>query len=359
MKNKTRKTRKRTSAILIIVACLFSLLLPLLKKAAEREMYECVWSDGSTSIESYSSAYQSLVGIDRESVLLYRQELTGRIASAAGEVYSALLSGNLAELLKCSYDGTRIEGAALYRTFSKRVWYSGEYFIWTGNQIKRASSAKAEELVLLSGSIPSRILKETNAATVHLRADATILADTFVGSSVQTIYAEAPYLQEGGAIYLDTAGGKRLIAALPTLNTLTIGDDLIFADAGALLACQSLQSLTLPFLGSSVEALSDEYAGEVAHLFSNGKEYLVPKSLSHIRVTGGSIVAFAFYACMNLKEIDACRVDPNEISDYAFLGLDSLELLHSSKRDVLLSGEFTSQNAECGCTVFERMYAQN
>ena len=361
MKSKVNRIIAKTSATLFATACLFALFLPLPQKIAEGESYECVWSNGSVSRENYSSVYQSLAGIDRQSVLLTRGGLTGKIESEAGGVVSVLESGDLGELLECRVSGTRIDRAALFHTFSKRVWYSGEYYVWTGSKIKRASRATADELVFLEGNVTSRILSETNATTVHLRADATLKADAFVGSKVTSVRTQAPYSESGGAIYMDTAGGKRLVAALAGIEELTIDEDTAFFDAGALLACQNLKSLTLPFLGSAKSPEGSAYTGELAHLFANGKEYRVPETLTFVAVTGGSVNATAFYACNNLKTIFLCGVAPDQISAEAFYGLDSLEVLHTPRRDVLLKGDFTaysSLSAACGCAVFIKNHSQ-
>lgn len=359
MKRKTVKFLKKASVAIFTAACLFCLFLPLPKRISNHETYQCVWADGSVTEESFSSAFESLAGMDGESVILSRKGITGKIESEAGAVYDTLESGNLLELLECTSKGTRIDGAAIYRVFSDRVWYNGEYYIWTGSQIKKVSRAEGGEIVFLEGSVTFRVLKETNANTVYLRKGATVSASSFAGSNVKTVYAEAPYAEKDGAVYLNTAGGKRLLAALGGVKELTIDEDLAFADEGALLACQTLTSLTVPFAGSAKSPYGTAYKGEFAHLFSTGKEYRVPETLARVRVTGGRLISFAFYACPNLKEINACGIDPNEISQTAFSGLMSLEVLHTPKSDVTLTGSFTSYTADCGCTVYIRNHSQN
>lgn len=354
MKHKIKKLAKRAAAVIFTAACLICLYLPFLSKISGGEIYQCVWADGSVTEESYSSAYRSLSGADGESVLLSRNGQTGRIESEAGAVYKILERGTLAELLSCTVTGTRIDSAALYRVFSDRVWYNGSYFVWTGEKIKRVSRAERKEIVFLEGNVSSRILQEINAETVYLRADASVAASSFIGSDVKRVYAQAPYSESGGAVYLDTAGGKRLLAATRFIKELTADADLAFADEGALLACDSLVSLSLPFLGSANSPFGLDYRGELAHLFSDGRGYRVPETLSRVEVTGGRIKSFAFYGCPDLREIDVCKVSPDEISKTAFAGLKSLELLHTPKSDVLLTGNFTSRTAECGCTIYTR-----
>lgn len=355
MKRRTVKFIQKATVTVFTAACLFSLFLPLPKNISKGESYDCVWADGSVTKESCSSAYQSLAGMDGESVILSREGLTGKIESEAGAVYAALEGGRLDELLECTAAGTRIDGAALYHEFSDRVWYNGEYYVWTGSKIERVSRAERGEIVFLEGSVTPRVLKETNATTVYLQKRAEISASSFAESKVEKVYAEAPYAASEGAIYLNPAGDKRLLAGLSGVRELVLDGDLAFADEGALLACQALVSLTVPFVGSAKSPAGTDYRGEFAHLFSTGKDYRVPETLTRVTVTGGRIIPFAFYHCPNLKVINACTVPEGEISQTAFLGLTSLETLHTPRRDVLLSGDFTATTAECGCTIYNRI----
>lgn len=355
MTKKAKKFIKKAAVAVFIAACLISFYAPYPVKGSDREFYECVWADGSVTEESYASAYLSLTGTDGESVLLQRGGLTGRIESGAQSVYRILEHGNLPELLECTAEGTRIDSAALYREFSDRVWYDGSYFVWTGNGIERVSNAARGEIVFLGGSVTSRILRETNASTVYLRAGAKLGASAFVGSNVKAVYADAPYGESAGAVYLNAVSGKRLLAAIGSVRELALDEDLAFADEGALLACDTIVSLTLPFLGNAKSPFGSEYTGVFAWLFSDGRAYRVPETLSCVTVTGGRIESFAFYSCPNLKEINACQVQPGEISRTAFSGLESLEILHTPRKDVVLTGNFTSYTADCGCTIYTRV----
>lgn len=350
---------KRAAVAIFTAACLFCLFLPLPKNISNDETYKCVWADGSVTEESFSSAYESLAGMDGKSVILSRQGLTGKIESEASAVYLTLENGNFSELLECTAAGTRIDGAALYRAFSNRVWYNGEYYVWTGDKIEKVSRAERSEIVFLEGSVTSRVLEAAKASTVYLRKDATVSTLSFAESNVERVFAEAPYSENGGAVYLETAGGKRLLAALSGVKELNLDKDLAFADKGALLSCQTITSLTVPFVGSAKSPYGAAYTGEFAYLFSTGNEYRVPETLARVTVTGGQMIEFAFYACPNLKEINVCGVKPNEISKFAFSGLASLEVLHTPRKDVTLTGNFTSCTAECGCTIYTRNHAQN
>lgn len=354
----TTKFAKRAAVVIASVACLILLVFPFGRELSGNEFYECVWADGSVTGESYSSAYQSLVGMDEGGIVLLRNGLTGRVKSEARRVYETLEEGGRDELLYCFAEGTRIDRAALYRTFSDRAWFDGNYYIWTGTKIERVSRVKKSELVVLSGKVSARVLRECGARSVSLRAEAEVTTGTFASGGVKVLRVQPPYEISGGALYANTAAGKRLVAALVGAEELAFDSDLKFIDEGALLVCDKLVSLTLPFLGSAESPDGAEYKGELAHLFSDGAEYRVPQSLARVKVTGGRIIPFAFYACSGLKEIDVCGVSEKDIAETAFTGLSSLEILHTPKKSVILTGDFTASEAECGCTVYRRIYSQ-
>ena len=349
-----KKFIKKTTAVLCIAVCLFSFILPLVSRFSGGETYRCVWSDGAVTTESYSSAYAALYGMDEGGVVLYRDGKLGRIAARNASLCAALETGSLNEILyRSAENAMRIERAALYRTYSKRIWYEGDFFVWNGERVERARRATGEELVLLSGGISARTLQNTGVKTVYLRAGAEVKANTFSATRVETVYAQPPYAANGGAVYFTSAGGKRLISALGTVKTLALDADLSYVDEGALLSCTELEALSLPFVGNAADSAGSAFIGELAYLFSDGKEYLIPASLKRVMVTGGTLVSHAFYRCDNLYEIDACGVEEENISSSAFDGLPALRVLHSPK-ELSLSG-FTSSVADCGCTVYTRI----
>ena len=131
--------------------------------------------------------------------------------------------------------------------------------------------------------------------------------------------------------------------------------DADFADVGALLACTDLEEVTVPFVGSSKTGAGSSFEGEFAYLFLNGARFEVPSSLKKITVTGGELIAFAFYGCSDVRYISACGLAAEDVSPQAFLGCSSLEQLHSPREDVLLSGEFTQERLPCGCMLFVRV----
>lgn len=349
------------NALFLLCALFWGLLffLPMPRaRAAGDDMYRCVWADGTETEESYFSAYSSLVGMDDGGeIVLGRGERTGVVA--AGEACRAAFrifeEGGLADLLGLDISCvSRLERAALYRRYQSRLWYADEYFAWSGEEMQRAEAQRAETLVFLSGDMTATRLIETQAERLSLRAEATFTASVIAGTNVKEVIAEAPYFAEGNTVCLSTAGGVRLLAGLPSARKVTVPENVYFADEGALLPCENLEEVEIPFAGSAKSSAGTLYRGEFAHLFSTGKEYRVPVTLKTVRVKGGYLISHAFYACKYVETIDACGVSARDIERDAFADCVSLKLLHTPRADVVLSGNFTKHTAPCGCTVYER-----
>lgn len=355
---KTGKTVLRIAALLLCTALALLLLLPFPREAgAPREVSRCVWSDGTVSEESYASAYALLGGVTQEGITLSRGDKEGSISfgSAAAEAYGTLMHGTLGELLALSLDGTtRLERAALYRAFGSCLYYDGGYFALAGGGVSPCSRKSADTVMLLSGSLPRGDLSAIGAESLVLRADAAVSADMLCGSRISFAAAEAPYHVSEGGIYLDTAGGKRLVAALPSVTRFAAGE-CDWADEGALAACTSLCVLDLPFLGSAADVHSS-FRGELGYLFGEDREgrYAFPETLAHVRIRGGTIVSHAFYGADTVRSVNACGVAAGSISRTAFAGLPALVSLHCPRGDVSLSGDFSAEVLSCGCTLFSR-----
>ena len=341
----------------IVWAFLCFLPLPTAVFGAQ-ERYWCVWRQGETTQENYFTAYSDFAGISEAgNLMLERGGDYGEIVPSEAflKAVAILDAGSLAELVVFEPQITRLEHMALYRKYQSRLWYEGEFYGYTGSRIERVKPVRAEEVVLLAGTISPRTLADTGATCLHLRAEAELTAKTLARSSVSTVIAEAPYSASGGAICLDASGGKRLLAGVPAETEIVLPADLEFADEGALLLCTRLSAITVPFVGSTKNTFGTNYRGMFAHLFSTGTEYRVPESLKAVRVTGGMLIAHAFYRCNQVEEINACGLLPANISREAFVDCASLKLLHTPRADVQLSGTFQSRSASCGCTVYERI----
>lgn len=347
-------------AVILFSFCTLSFYTPLwrITGQARNDGYDCVWENGVKTLESYYAAYSALAGFDHSgNILLMKDGVYGCISSEqAARAYRILRYGTLAELL--AFDGTRLnalERAALVRTFSGVLYYSeGDYFLFTGTHVQRTRQAQTDTLVLLSGTVSSSVIKNSFAKELGVSSDTIITARALVGTQVERIFACDPYYESGGALYLNTQGGVRLITALPLLKTLTVeGND--FSDEGALLPCEYLEEIALPFAGSARSGIGTEYRGEFAHLFSARSGYNVPPSLKKITVTGGKLISHAFYACFSVEEINACSVRAENIDKYAFIDCTALRVLHVPKENVVLPFKnYERKVAPCGCTVFER-----
>ena len=354
----TKLKRAAVAAFAVLLCLLLSVtaFLPFPKIIPKADdCYRCEWEDGSVSEEKFAALYSNLVGTDGDFILIERGGVRGRCEFLSKEVYRTLKRGNFGELNALTLSGaeSRLDRAALFRTFSNTLWFADEYYEWTGAKLERTRVRECETLVCLSGRIASP-LKATRAQTADLRAEAEISSDTFSGTNVKSVTAEPPYGTERGLIYLDTLSGRRLLASLPNVTEAEVKAD--YCDEGALLAAEGLCRLTLTFLGNMKDANSTYYRGELAHLFSSDGEYRVPESLKSVCVTGGAVISYAFYACPFVEEVDLCGVNPADISPTAFLSLASLRVLHVPKRDVLLpAGTFAPSEAACGCTVYERI----
>ncbi len=354
----SRAKKFAKGAILFAFAALFVFLLfvPLpqtVGAAAEEE--DVVWQDGTRETLSYSEAFSMLAGAEGGDVLLESEGRTGRVAQgeAFAAVNAALSDGELAMLLIVgSSSFSRLGRAALFLEHGSTVYYAGEAFRYTGSRVERSASEAARRVVLSDGSLPAGYLASVGASELVLTAAAEFSAADLVGSRVTSARAVLPYLAEGEAVYLRTAGGTRLLAALPLLTSLEVAP-CAYADRGALVPCGSLVSLTLPFAGSALH-FGSETEGMFAWLFLT-KSYDVPETLKSVKITGGSLIAHCFYACPDIEEIDVCGLDPAQISPLAFRDALGLLTLHTPRADVVLPAEgFESHIAPCGCTVYTR-----
>lgn len=346
-----------TAAVLFGSLCVFTLFLPLPDKTAafSDEMYTCAWEDGSATEENYYSAYSAFTEAGAFGIYLQRGGLHGTVTPTAGygAAYETLAYGNLAELYALKPAVTRLERAALWRSFHDRVWYDGGYFIYDGTQVVPSGPTVKNEFVLLEGRVSASVLRRTEAKTLFVREAAELTARSLIGTEVERLEAEKPYSTSGGALYLETEGGTRLVTAVPALKSLTVeGNE--FADRGALYACRGLEELTVPFVGNTIYSNATDYDGTFAWLFYFDGDYLVPSSLKRVKVTDGILNDFAFYRCSEVEKIDVCGLSAADISPTAFESCTGWKKIHCPNANIILEGEFVSYIADCGCTVFER-----
>lgn len=317
-----------------------------------------MWESGETR-ESYASAYADLAGAGQNGVLLRRAGEEGVIPPTAAYLHlrTMLEEGGLEQLLSASAQGlTRIERAALWRTYSARRWYADEWFSWTGEGIARAPQPEQEvhTLTVFSGMPSAQTLALIGTERLIVRGEYPLSAADLIGTRIAELEMPAPYLVRDGAVLLDTAGGRRIVCALPVREELVL-PDADYADTGALLACSRLREVSIPFAGSARRPSGSGFDGMFARLFSDGEEFFVPSSLRRVTVRGGELCAFAFYACPGVEEVDCCTVAAEDIARTAFSGMEGLRELHCPRADLVLTGEFSRETLACGCTRYERI----
>lgn len=338
-------------ALLVAAACILMLFWRIPRRVPAGTVL-CRWESGERE-EPYAAALASFAGIEDGAILLERGGTRGTVGTgeAFARAHAILETGGLLELLTLNtYGLAPIERAALYLAHRDTLYYTRGVFRFDGNKVSPSDMVAAKRVVLLDGSLPSCYLRDTGAAQLVLRTGAEITAADLAGSAVESVAAEPPYAAEGEAVYLDTAGGRRFVAALPKAAHLTVSD-CAFADEGALAAARGLISLELPFVGNAKEPFTG-FDGSLSWLFSAGGGAAVPPSLTSLKVRGGTVDAFAFRGS-EIQELDLCGILAENISPQAFSEMPALKYLHTRCTDALPE-EFSRRTAPCGCTVYER-----
>lgn len=342
-------------ALLVAAGCIVALFLPFPSLYGRAGRVLCVWEDGTTVWESYAAASAAVCGTEPQRILLRRDDIGGY--TEAGETYGRVIArfegAQLADLLGETWELAPIERAALWKSYGDTLWYDGGTFAWDGTEVRLTQREHAARVILLSGAFEGDMLSHSGATVLSLRAQSQPCAADFVGSAVQTILCEAPYYMQGGALCKGTAGGDRLIAALPAARELSVSD-VRYADRGALLACTQLERLTLPFVGSALSDAGSAYDGHLGYLFSeeDGEPYRFPETLKTLCVTGGTLSADALYGMTALETLDLCGVPQENITVQAFSLLPSLKVLHTAA--VWQGQGFAVRTLACGCYEYVR-----
>ena len=344
------------AALLLAAACILAFFLHIPVRTSADRRIRCLWESGARE-EAYAEVLGAIAGVREGEIVLRRGSEEGVIE--AGECFetvrTALSEGNLFDLITLDTQGLApIERAALFMTFGRTLYYSGEAFVFDGTKVSRSDMVCADRVVLLEGSLPAHYLGDVGATALSVRADAEISAADLVRSNVCKLDAEAPYRAEGDSLFLTSAGRTRLVASLPSAVQLTVAD-CDYADMGALSACRALTALSLPFLGNSKTRVT-AFDGTLAWLFWTDEGNTMPATLASLTVRGGFVDAYALTGTP-IEEVTLCGVPPENISRSAFLGMPALRRLHTPRTDVLLDGwaQYSSVQAPCGCTVYEKI----
>ena len=108
------------------------------------------------------------------------------------------------------------------------------------------------------------------------------------------------------------------------IKTITFGNGVTGFDSGALYGCNSIQELTLPFLGETLEQGSI-----LGYIFGSSSNEDVPTSLTSLTVTGEcNIVDRAYKGCTSLITVSLDNV--LSIGDEAFADCENLETVYVS-----------------------------
>ena len=110
-----------------------------------------------------------------------------------------------------------------------------------------------------------------------------------------------------------------------SLEGIVVPDSVIRIDAAAFEGCTSLESITLPFVGQSMDSQINSYFGYIFGASSYGENKIfVPASLKTVVFTGGSkIDAYTFFECSDLESV-ALSPDVLYIDYMSFFGCSSL-----------------------------------
>lgn len=347
-----RKILSAAAWLLLLAASAALLFAPgPLAIAQSAGQVEITWEEGALEAVSCSEAFNLLSGCTQEELLFEREGRRGHIAGSEGyrAAYEMLIHGTLAERLRFGFLGlSPMERMALYRKFGDVCYFSGTSFAFEGDRFVKTRRSSFSYFALMDGTATSEQVRATGAKTLLLSGNAEV-GGALVDTDINTLLAQPPYLAEGGCLYLDTPGGRRLVSALPHSSSLVV-EQMDFCDEGALLGCRELGQLSLPFVGSAKSPLGSDYVCSLQYMFGGPP----PQTLKKIEVTGGEILPFAFSGCEYVEEIDLCKLEQGALSPDAFGGCTSLEKLHTSAQNLHLPGEFTATLLPCGCYLYQR-----
>lgn len=151
------------------------------------------------------------------------------------------------------------------------------------------------------------------------------------------------------------------------LTSITVSDNVTSIGYGALSGCSSLESITIPFVGAKANVTSSDYKYPLGYIFGTDtydggvgtkqyyydststrheQYYYIPSSLRHITVSGGNILAYAFYNCRDLTSVTLSD-SVSSIGDYAFeycYGLETVNYTGTKEQwEAIFIGEYNTR----------------
>ena len=119
--------------------------------------------------------------------------------------------------------------------------------------------------------------------------------------------------------------GDAAFSKCTKLTYITIPNSVTSIGKSAFSDCEALESITIPFVGASKEGITNTHFGYIFGAdYSSDNGDCIPKSLTEVRITGGTTIASdAFRNCNSLISITFSNSIEN-INDYAFYGCNGL-----------------------------------
>ncbi len=115
------------------------------------------------------------------------------------------------------------------------------------------------------------------------------------------------------------------LSSLPSLKSLTIPDSVKYINARAIYGADSLEQITLPFIGSAYNSTYSMYFGYIFGAFSHERNAdYVPESLKSVTITGSErLFENAFLGCSMIESINL-PTTLKKIDGHAFDGCSAL-----------------------------------
>ena len=198
---------------------------------------------------------------------------------------------------------------------------------YIGNNINASQSSKESLFGAIFGS------KEYNGGKKVTQYYVTSTGDKvncvyYIPSSLRTVVIT------GGKVFAGAFSGCTM------LEHVVIKDEIEIIENNSFSGCSSLQSITLPFIGTNkyatgpspetlfgsifeVDTSSSSRSTEQCYEYGKSEKFLIPQSLRSITVTGGSVFFGTFYNCNYLTTVEL-KNDVQLIGDQVFYNCSSL-----------------------------------
>ena len=198
---------------------------------------------------------------------------------------------------------------------------------YIGNNINASQSSKESLFGIIFGS---KEYNGGNKVTQYYVTPTGAKANCvyYIPSSLRTVVIT------GGKVFAGAFSGCYM------LTHVVIKDEIEIIENNSFSGCSSLQSITLPFIGTNkyatepspetllgsifeVDTSSSSRSTEQCYDYGKSEKFLIPQSLRSITVTGGSVFFGTFYNCNYLTTVEL-KNDVQLIGDQVFYNCSSL-----------------------------------